>query len=1121
MKNATLYLAIAVIMSLPAAARNATNSLQKGPLCFVENKGQITDKQHQPLPDIHYKLEAPGLNAFIGNGTIKYQFSKANAIHYLNMCLLHANKNAEIIAGEEQAYHENYYLPGCYGKTARSYKKIIYKNVYPDIDWVVYVAPSNAPLARGREGLEYDFVVHKGGNVKDIKFKYTGATSLALRNGELIASTPFGNISEHAPFTYNAVTQQKIASSFRLKNNVLSFDVAPHHGDIVIDPSLVWATYYGDSLSESANAIAAEPGGVFKYIAGTTGSKQNMATTGLYQDTLTGNSDAFILKLDITGQRVWATYYGGTANEAFSSVACDALGNVYAAGNTASSGMATAGVQQTVQGGGIDALLAKFNNSGMLQWATYYGGAGSDIANTIDCDKASDIYIGGTTSSATGAPMATTGSLQPTMTPGNGSFIAKFSPSGLRVWGSYYGSGTTSILALKCDNSGNIYFGGSTNVGITGVISTAGTQQPNFGTGFSTDGFLVKIDTTGSSASRKWGTYIGSTGTDIIKTIALSNTGSIYTAGQTSSLDSIATPGSFKTSLGGQDGFITKYNDSGKFIWSTYYGGTGSDVINALTYNSNGLLFAAGTTSSTSGIATPGGRQTTYAGASDGFIVTLDSNGYMYYGTYHGGSGSDAINGMVNAGQEHVFAGTTISTSGIAIHGIKDTLTGLLQDMYIGSYQNDVVTINQPFSDTLLCPGDSVHLAYTVRRTPLPGNIFTVLLSDSLGSFASSTAIGSLTSTISDTINAVIPFNTDSGFNYRLRIVSSNPVDTSGVTIKPIYIKQGPHKPIATVTDPICEGGAVHISASAFAGSAYFWNGPGGFNTSVQSINFAISPATDSGNYIVTATYNGCTAKDTVTLVVYHKSTVVHPVSNGPLCVGDTLRLSASNNNIPGISYMWTGPSFTDTSRRPVLNHATLAMAGVYKATATFIASNLACGTDSTIVVVNVIPADVQATSNSPITEGMTLELHASSSNDVSWLWTGPAGFTSTLQDPQRTNTLPSMAGAYIAKATGNGCSAADTIIVAINEQSKKEFNLYPNPTKDEYITLEGEALSNDQIPFIIINANGNTVYSDEITPVVNKFKKTIQLSNLANGTYRLRIRMNDSTKVYSFVVKR
>ncbi|MCX7743362.1 MAG: PKD domain-containing protein [Flavobacteriales bacterium] len=78
-------------------------------------------------------------------------------------------------------------------------------------------------------------------------------------------------------------------------------------------------------------------------------------------------------------------------------------------------------------------------------------------------------------------------------------------------------------------------------------------------------------------------------------------------------------------------------------------------------------------------------------------------------------------------------------------------------------------------SEDTLCPNDAVVVNYSASGTFNSGNVFTAQLSDALGSFASPTPIGSITSTTSGSINATIPGSTAAGTGYRIRVVSSNP----------------------------------------------------------------------------------------------------------------------------------------------------------------------------------------------------------------------------------------------------------------------------------------------------------------------------------------------------------
>ncbi len=95
--------------------------------------------------------------------------------------------------------------------------------------------------------------------------------------------------------------------------------------------------------------------------------------------------------------------------------------------------------------------------------------------------------------------------------------------------------------------------------------------------------------------------------------------------------------------------------------------------------------------------------------------------------------------------------------------------------------------INQPFTDTVLCGGNSFNLNYSTNKNYKPGNIFTAQLSNASGSFASPVNIGSLASQTSGTISCTIPTNTPTGTGYRIRILSSSPTtfsDDNGIDIR-------------------------------------------------------------------------------------------------------------------------------------------------------------------------------------------------------------------------------------------------------------------------------------------------------------------------------------------------
>src|ERR1051325_5271416 len=90
-------------------------------------------------------------------------------------------------------------------------------------------------------------------------------------------------------------------------------------------------------------------------------------------------SNSILLIASAQNYRLWATYYGGTTQDNVKSIATDASGNVYMAGYTNSgNNIATAGAYQTSGAGSTDAYLVKFNGAGVRLWATYFGGSDVD-----------------------------------------------------------------------------------------------------------------------------------------------------------------------------------------------------------------------------------------------------------------------------------------------------------------------------------------------------------------------------------------------------------------------------------------------------------------------------------------------------------------------------------------------------------------------------------------------------------------------------------------------------------------------------------------------------------------------------------------------------------------------
>lgn len=249
-------------------------------------------------------------------------------------------------------------------------------------------------------------------------------------------------------------------------------------------------------------------------------------------------------------------------------------------------------------------------------------------------------------------------------------------------WGTYYGNADHhgSMNAVAIDASGNTFAAGT--IGLTGM-ATAGTHDQTLsGSG---DALLVKFDANGQ---RIWATYYGGNDHDFGNGVAVDANGNIYLTGDSWSTSGIATLFSHQMTQAGQtDAFLVKFTPQGTRVWGTYMGGSSSDRANSIVIDGAGNPAIAGTTSSTSGIATGGAADGTLGGGNDAFLAKFNASGVRQWSTYLGGTGTDVGNSVTCDGTIFFLAGTTMSASGIASGTAHDaTYSGSGFDAYLVKY---------------------------------------------------------------------------------------------------------------------------------------------------------------------------------------------------------------------------------------------------------------------------------------------------------------------------------------------------------------------------------------------------------------------------------------------------
>ncbi|MDD2792145.1 MAG: gliding motility-associated C-terminal domain-containing protein [Sediminibacterium sp.] len=246
---------------------------------------------------------------------------------------------------------------------------------------------------------------------------------------------------------------------------------------------------------------------------------------------------------------------------------------------------------------------------------------------------------------------------------------------------------------------------------------------------------------------------------------------------------------------------------------------------------------------------------------------------------------------------------------------------------------------------------------------------------------------------------------------------SSNSTVTVAVTPKPSI-------PVVGNSSPICDGGTLQFNASALTGASYQWTGPNGFTAAVQNPLINGAGVTADGDYVLTVSVNGCASDPAVTKAIVNAvPAVVNITSNGPVCDGQTLRLSA--DDVKAAVYTWIGPNgFSAAAREIDIPAFNSSKTGEYQvAVAVAGCSGVA---NSITTSVKPIPAPPVINPVDLVCDGGRLTLSVVTAPGASYQWSGPMNIRGT--QPLLTIPVihPSMAGTYYANVTINGCTSGD-----------------------------------------------------------------------------------------------
>jgi hypothetical protein len=509
------------------------------------------------------------------------------------------------------------------------------------------------------------FYLKPGADSQLINVKIDGARTLRVSGrGELEAETDLGIVRFTKPFAYQEIggKRQYVKVAYAVKGDVYGFKLGDYdrEKELVIDPLLA-STFLGGSNSDRAYCVSTDLSGNV-YVAGYTYSSDFPTSSGAYDEAFNWMEDAFVSKLDGNLSQLLASTFLGGANgsDRARSISIDSSGNVYVTGRTGSSDFPTsAGAYDTSYNGSGDAFVSKLDGNLQLLASTLLAGTAADGAHCVSIDSSGNVYVAGKTRSS---DFPTSAGAYDTSHNGSGdAFVSKLDSDLEQLLASTFLGGTSADWAYcLAVSSGNVYVAGETYSSAFPTSSGAYDEVHN-GSG---DAFVSKLDSDLEQLLAS--TFLGGTSADWAYCLAISS-GNVYVAGETYSSAFPTSAGAYdETYNSSGDAFVSKLDGSLELLSaSTFLGGGEYDIVNSISIDSGGKVYAAGYTGSSDFPTSAGAYDEVYNGSGDAFISRLGGNlDQLLVSTFLGGDGWDNPYCISIDSSSNVYVAGSTSSSG-------------------------------------------------------------------------------------------------------------------------------------------------------------------------------------------------------------------------------------------------------------------------------------------------------------------------------------------------------------------------------------------------------------------------------------------------------------------------
>jgi hypothetical protein len=843
-----------------------------------------------------------------------------------------------------------------------------------------------------------------------------------------------------------------------------------------------WGTYYGGASHDIGYSCWVDSIGAV-YLGGSTYSSNNISTPGSHQATFGGGStDGFMARFTPSGARRWATYYGGTGNDAIGYVNGYNSKRIYLAGSMASTNgnsISTPGSYQSAYGGGgTDAAIAEFDSLGVRQWGSYYGDSGDDQAGQIVTDIVGNIYLAGltgTTSTLSGTVIASAGSHQSTFGGNFDGFLVKFS--------------NCTPLALSANPSTPLCLGGSA------TITASGANSYTWSNG-SVSNLIVVTPTVSGSFSVTGTTAAGCNASDLISITVQTPTISIISSTGSNGI----CPGGSLISLAGAGANSYTWTPaisngvpflataaSGYTLAGTNACGVSTTAI-TLTLAPSPTISASSSTpsvckGSTITVTGSGGLNYFWSGGVSNNVAfqPLASSIYTVTGTdLNGCTGSATINIAVLA-QPTVAAN---SNSPAICSGNSTSLfgSGALTYTWTGGVTNNVVfTPTGTASYTVTGSGansctNSAVKTITVNSLPLVAANATgtlICAGDQI------TLYGSGASSYTWTGGAINGSTFGPAVTTTFNVTGSNSYGCQGTASIAIVVNPLPQVVASPASTAVCAGGYVTLTGNGSA-TTYTWTG--------GVVNAAPFAPLISASYTLTGVdANGCKNYDVASVQVNSNPVISIVASNTQVCSGQSVTFNGSG----AINYNWSGGLLNGVAFNPVAS-------GGYTVIGTDV--NNCQGTASVYVLVNPSPTLTATQSNSLICAGQSSTLTVNGSFNYAWNTNGTPYVYITAN---QIAVSPTVTTSYTVTGIDPNNCADDIVITQIVNKcdglwagDSKPVRIFPNPSKGRFtISATGD------IELYLIAETGQIV---KVISCSQGNDYEVEVEGLAEGLYFL-----------------